>query len=76
MTSRDEKLKGEQVTNRFDEGLECSKRVENIISRKVSIFYIETVLNFSFQLRKIIFLRPIEKKVHKKVKFFENPLGF
>ena len=27
-------------------GLECSKRAENIINRKVSIFYIETVLNF------------------------------
>ena len=43
--------------------LECSKRAENIINRKVTIFYIETVLNFSFQLRKIIFLRSIETKV-------------
>ena len=42
--------------------LECSKRAENIINRKVTIFYIETVLNFFFQLRKIIFLRSIEKK--------------
>ena len=57
-------------------GLECSKRAENIINRKVSIFYIETVLNFFFQLRKIFFLRSIEKKSKKKVKFFENPLGF
>ena len=45
--------------------LECSKRVENIINRKVSIFYIETVLNFFFQLRKIFFLRSIEKKSKK-----------
>ena len=45
--------------------LECSKRAENIINRKVTIFYIETVLNFFFQLRKIIFLRSIEKKVQK-----------
>ena len=43
-------------------GLECSKHAENIINRKVTIFYIETVLNFFFQLRKIFFLRSIEKK--------------
>ena len=64
--------------------LECSKRAENIINRKVSIFYnvIETALNFFFQLRKICFLRSIEKKWKKnnifekiskwkKVKFFQ-----
>ena len=56
--------------------LECSKRAENTINRKVTIFYIETVLNFFFQLRKIIFLRSIEKKCAQKVNFFENPLGF
>ena len=52
-------------------GLECSKRAESIINRKVSIFYIETVLNFFFQLRKMFFLRSIEKKVKKKVEIFE-----
>ena len=66
--------------------IECSKHVENIIIRKVSIFYIETVLNFFFQLRKIIFLRSIEKKMLKMLKkfrksekcqgFVQNPLGF
>ena len=34
--------------------LECSKRAENIINRKVSIFYIETVLNFFFNSEKKI----------------------
>ena len=42
-------------------GLEFSKRSESFINRKVSIFYIETVLNYFFQLRKIFFLRSIEK---------------
>ena len=54
------------------EGLECSKRAENIINRKVSIFYIETVLNFFFQLRKIIFLRSTEKKIKPKSEHFWN----
>ena len=56
--------------------LPCSNRSENLINRKVSIFYIETVLNFFFQLRKIFFLRSIEKKMCKKVGIVENPLGF
>ena len=42
--------------------LERSKGAENIRNRKISIFYIEAVLNFFFQLRIIFFLREIEKK--------------
>ena len=38
--------------------LPCSKRSENLINRKVSIFYIEAVLNFFFQLQKIFFFGP------------------
>ena len=44
--------------------LECSKRAENIINRKVSIFYIETVLNF-FSAPKNIFSE-IDRKNGKK----------
>ena len=43
-------------------GLPCPDRSENPINRKSIIFYIETVLNFFFQLRKIFFLRSISKK--------------
>ena len=41
-------------------GLERLKGAENIINRKISIFYIEAVLNFFFQLRKIFFLSSID----------------
>ena len=41
--------------------LECSKRAENIINRKVTIFYIETVLNF-FSTPKNIFSDVDRKK--------------
>ena len=58
--SRDQKKQIHTIASM--KGLECSKRAENIINRKVSIFYIETVLNFFFQLRKIIFVRSVEKK--------------
>ena len=34
------------------ERLECSKRCENIINRKIIIFYIEAIPQFFFQLRK------------------------
>ena len=50
--------------------LECSERAENIINRKNTIFYIETVLNFFVQLRKIFFLRSIENKIWKFLDFF------
>ena len=50
--------------------LECSERAENIINRKNTIFYIETVLNFFVQLRKIFFLRSIENKIWNFSEFF------
>ena len=66
VTSREQKkvnVKNNVVASM--EGLECSKLAENIINRKVSIFYIETVLHFflnffSIDLTKIFF--GVEKK--------------
>ena len=55
--------------------MECRNRAENIINRKVTIFYIETVLNFFFQLRKKI-SEVDRKKSKKKVDIFQNPKGF
>ena len=55
------------------EWLECSKHGENIINRKVSIFYIETVLNFFFSTPKNIFSEiDRKKKKKKKVHIFRN----
>ena len=74
MTSRDEKKSECEKIMQFSsmEGLECSKRDENIINRKVLIFYIETVLNFLFQVRKINFRRSIEKNKHKSEHFLRT----
>ena len=47
---------------------ECRDRAKNLRNGKIIIFYIEVVLNFFFQLRKITFLRSIEKKSEKNLK--------
>ena len=45
------------------EGLECPKRVENIINRKIINFYIEAMPKFFSQLRKKIFFSSSEKNL-------------
>ena len=54
VTSREQtkKWNEEQICNRFDEGLECSKRAENLMNRKNTLFYIEAVPQIFSQLRK------------------------
>ena len=56
---------------------ECQNRSENLINRKLSIFYIETMNQLFFQLQqKIYFLGSkifFEKKNRPKIFFGENP---
>ena len=49
--------------------IECRNRSENLINRKLSNFYIETVIQFFFQLRKVFFFSIVKKK---QTFFFEN----
>ena len=56
---------------------ECQNRFENLINRKLSIFYIETMYQLFFQLQpKNIFFRDqkyFSKKNRPKIFFGENP---
>ena len=52
--------------------LQCSKRAENIINRKVTIFYIETVLNFFFSTPKNNFSEIDRKKNENFLEKFQK----
>ena len=51
------------------EELEYPEHLENLINRKITIFYIEAVLNFFFQLRKKIFFWDRKKNLKKNRTF-------
>ena len=62
ITSRDKKnwMRKKHVIASMDR-LECSKRCENIIHRKIIIFYIEAIPQIFSQLRQKIFFRARSK---------------
>ena len=51
---------------------ECSKRSGNLINRKNTIFYIETIPNFFSQLQKNIFFSTDQKKYFFRKKYLRN----
>ena len=52
----------EKLCNPFDGGVRVPKRAENIINHKISLFYIEVIPNFVFQLQEKIVLGGSRKK--------------
>ena len=66
---------GKQVIGSM-EGLECPKRVENVINRKIGTFYIETISQIFLNSDKKYFfeLDPKNKKKLTKVENDQNPV--
>ena len=67
--------KGELVSKTMQD---CRNRSGNLINRKISLFYMESMLNFVFQLQKIFFQKKSLKKskIRKKSKFQWKSIDF
>ena len=69
-------IKKKWAVAKFDdlEELECSEHAKNLINQQLTIFYIETISHFFFQLRKKIFFRNIFflRKSWFSIKISEN----